>query len=187
MRRSSQDAQTLSTLSGPVANLLSMPLTPTPRLALAATRISRRAFWRWFGRLEHERLEFKRSCANLQESVVAMAMNAGGVIVVGIGDDRVITGCVLDQEALDRIAFVAHETGVPVRARELRVGGTPVVTIAVPRLTDRVVTTSDGRILRRLGSANQPLRGEAVARFVLGRCAPVPATRAAGPDARRSA
>jgi hypothetical protein len=62
-----------------------------------------------------------------------------------------------------------------------------VVTIAVPRLADRVVTTSDGRILRRLGSANQPLRGEAVARFVLGRCAPVPATRAAGPDARRSA
>jgi ATP-dependent DNA helicase RecG len=171
MRRSSQGAQTLSTLSGPAANLLSMPLTPVPRLALGSNRVSRRAFWRWFGRLEHERLEFKRSPASLQESVVAMAMNAGGVILVGVGDDRTITGCALDQAALDRIAFVAHETGVPVQARELRVAGTPVVMIAVPRVTDRVVTTSDGRILRRLGSANQPLRGEAVARFVLARCA----------------
>src|SRR4051812_32335860 len=142
-----------------------------PSLVLAPQRISRRRFWRRFGRLEHERLEFKRSPASLQESVVAMAMNAGGVILVGVGDDRTISGCALDQPALDRIAFVAHETGVAVEARELRVGGTPVVMIAVPRVADRVVTTSDGRILRRLGSANQPLRGEAVARFVLGRCA----------------
>jgi ATP-dependent DNA helicase RecG len=148
-----------------------MSLTPVPRLALASSRMSRRAFWRRFGRVEHERLEFKRSCANLQESVVAMAMNAGGVIMVGIGDDRAIIGCALDQAALDRIAFVAHETGVPVRARQLRVGGRPVVTVVVPHVGDRIVTTSDGRILRRLGSANQPLRGDAVARFVLARCA----------------
>lgn len=147
-----------------------MSLVPVPRLALAPKRLSRRAFWRRFGRLEHERLEFKRSPASLQESVVAMAMNAGGVILVGVGDDRRITGCALDQAALDRIAFVAHETGVPVRVRTLHVGRTPVVMIAVPRVGDRVVTTSDGRILCRRGSANQPLRGDAVARFVLQRC-----------------
>jgi ATP-dependent DNA helicase RecG len=152
------------------ANLLSMSPLSVPRLALAAERMSRRAFWRRFGRLEHERLEFKRSPANLQESVVAMSMNAGGVILVGVGDDRSIPGCALDQAALDRIAFVAHETGVPVRLRTLHVSGTPVVMLAVPPVTDRVVTTSDGRILRRLGSANQPLRGDAVARFVLARC-----------------
>lgn len=140
-----------------------------PRLAIAPERMSRRAFWRRFGRLEHERLEFKRSPASLQESVVAMSMNAGGTILVGIADDRSVVGWPLDQAALDRVAFVAHETGVPVRVRELLVRGTPVLMIAVPRVGDRVVTTSDGRILRRLGSANQPLRGEAVARFVRAR------------------
>ncbi len=146
------------------------PLPTVPRLALTAERMSRRAFWRRFGRLEHERLEFKRSPLNLQESVVGMSMNAGGIIVIGVADDRRIAGCELDQVALDRIAFVAHETGVPVQLRSLEVSGTPVVVIAVPRVTDRIVTTSDGRILRRVGSANQPLRGDAVARFVLARC-----------------
>jgi ATP-dependent DNA helicase RecG len=147
-----------------------MQATRIRRLALAPQRMSRRAFWRRFGRLEHERLEFKRSPVALQESVVAMAMQTGGVILVGVGDDRRITGCALDQAALDRIGFVAHETGVAVTARTLLVGGTPVVMVVVPRVRDRVVTTSDGRILRRLGSANQPLRGDAVARFVLARC-----------------
>jgi len=128
--------------------------------------MSPRRFWRRFGRLEHERLEFKRSTASLQESVVAMSMNSGGVILVGVADDRRLTGCRLDQPALDRIAFVAHETAVPVKVRILDVGRTPVIMITVPAVGDRVVTTSDGRILRRLGSANQPLRGDAVTRFV---------------------
>ena len=147
-----------------------MTRSPIPRLALAPERMSRRRFWRRFGRLEHERLEFKRSTASLQESVVAMSMNAGGVILVGVSDDRRLTGCALDQLALDRIAFVAHETAVAIETRVLDVGGTPVLMIAVPAVGDRVVTTSDGRILRRLGSANQPLRGDAVSRFVLERC-----------------
>jgi ATP-dependent DNA helicase RecG len=161
-------------MSGPsatAANLLSMPRSPIPRLALDPERMSRRRFWRRFGRLEHERLEFKRSPAALQESVVAMSMNAGGVILVGVSDDRRLTGCALDQPTLDRIAFVAHETGVAVRVRELEVAGTPVLMIAVPAVDGRVVTTSDGRILQRRGSANQPLRGDAVARFVLARVA----------------
>jgi predicted HTH transcriptional regulator len=161
----------MSAPSGRAANLLSMPFPVIPQPSFGPRRMSRRGFWRRFGRLEHERLEFKRSPANLQESVVAMSMNAGGVILVGVGDDRRITGCPLDQAALDRVGFVAHETGVPVRVRMLDVSGTPVMMVAVPRVGDRVVTTSDGRILRRLGSANQPLRGDAVSRFVLERLA----------------
>src|SRR3954453_4741871 len=145
-----------------------------PSLVLAPQRISRRRFWRRFGRLEHERLEVKRSPAALQESVVAISVNAGGVILVGVSDDRTLTGSPLDQAALDRIAFVAHETGVALDVHALEVAGTPGVMIRVPRVRDRVVTTSDGRILRRLGSANQPLRGDAVTRFVLARCGPAP-------------
>ena len=161
----------MSALSGVTANLLSMTLPSIPRLALAPRRLSRRRFWRSFGRLEHERLEFKRTPDGLQESVVAMSMHAGGVIIVGVADDRRLVGCPLDQAAVDRIAFVAHETGVALQPRRLVVGRTPVVMIRVPRVHDRVVTTSDGRILRRLGSANQPLRGDAVKRFVLERFA----------------
>ena len=134
--------------------------------------MSARAFWRRFGRLEHERLEFKQSVHRLHESVVAMAMGTGGVVVVGVSDDRRLTGCAADQLTLDRIAQVAHETQVDVRVQPLVVRGTPVLAIAVPPVRDRIVTTPDGRILRRLGSANQPVRGDAVARFVRARFAP---------------
>jgi ATP-dependent DNA helicase RecG len=139
---------------------------PAPRLPAPPARMSRRAFWRRYGRLEHERLEFKRSSHHVLESIVAMAMGHGGVIVLGVGDDRSLVGCEVDQPTLDRIALVAHETQVGVEVRPVRVGGTPLTLVLVPAVRDRIVTTPDGRILRRLGSANQPLRGDAVARFV---------------------
>jgi ATP-dependent DNA helicase RecG len=135
----------------------------------SASRMTRRAFWRRYGRLEHERLEFKRSVAHLQESVVAMAMSAGGVVIVGVADDRRLLGCRHDQETLDRIAHVAHETQVELAVRPLVVGRVPLLAVAVPAVSGRIVTTPDGRILRRLGSFNQPLRGDAVARFVRAR------------------
>jgi predicted HTH transcriptional regulator len=144
---------------------------PKPR----ARRMTRRAFWRRFGRLEHEGLEFKSSAARLQESVVAMAMARGGTILIGISDDRRLVGHPLDQEVLDRIALVAHETQVELDVRCLRAGGIAIVAIGVPAVRHRVVTTSDGRILRRLGSANQPVRGDAVARLVQSRNGEAPA------------
>jgi ATP-dependent DNA helicase RecG len=135
-------------------------------LSLGVESMSERAFWRRFGRLEHEHVEFKRSANQLQDSVVAMAMSSGGVILIGVSDDRRVVGCHVDQRTLDQIATVAHETQVDVDVRPLRVGRTPVVAVMVPAVADRIVTTSDGRILRRLGACNQPLRGDAVARFV---------------------
>jgi predicted HTH transcriptional regulator len=139
------------------------------RIPLRTRRLSARAFWRRYGRLEHERLEFKRSAQRVHESVVAMAMAGGGTIVLGVADDRRLVGCAPDQGTLDRIALVAHETQVDVAARPLRVGRVVLTLIVVPAVCDRIVTTPDGRILRRLGSANQPLRGDAVARFVRAR------------------
>ena len=129
-------------------------------------RMSVRAFWRRFGRLEHERLEFKRSALRLHESIVAMAMGSGGLVVLGVTDDRRLAGCPPDQGTLDRIAAVAHETQVAVTVHPLVVGGTPLVVVAVPAICERIVTTPDGRILRRLGSSNRPVCGDAVARLV---------------------
>jgi ATP-dependent DNA helicase RecG len=138
------------------------------RIPVRPARMSRRAFWRRYGRLEHERLEFKSSPARLGESVVAMAMTDGGTILVGVSDDRRVVGLTCEQEARDRIADVANETQVDVRVRRLRVGGALVLAVSVPVVRPRVVTTPDGRLLRRVGSTNQPLRGEGVVRFLQG-------------------
>jgi ATP-dependent DNA helicase RecG len=145
------------------------------RSLLPITPLSRRAFWRRFGRIEHEQLEFKRSANHVQESVAAMAMARGGTILIGVTDDRRIVGCEPVQPALDRLTMVAYETDVELEVRLLRVARVLVAMVLVPAIEDRVVTTPDGRVLRRLGSTNQPLRGDAIARFIRAR------------DARRSA
>jgi ATP-dependent DNA helicase RecG len=146
-----------------------MTTAPAARAAPARfrrRRLSRRAFWRRYGGIEHERLEFKASGNHLCESVVAMAMTAGGTILVGVSDDRRLTGRLPVQRTLDQIAAVAHETGVELAVHAFTVAGADVLAVAVPDVAPRVVTTPDGRLLRRVGSANQPLRGDAVARFV---------------------
>jgi ATP-dependent DNA helicase RecG len=130
-----------------------------------------RAFWRRLGRLEHERLEFKRSANHLSEAIPAMAMSEGGLIVIGVSDERRLVGRALDQETLDRITAAACECGVEVRVRAVKVGRVPLTLVLVPAVRDRIVTTADGRLLRRIGATNQPLRGDAVSRFVRARLA----------------
>jgi predicted HTH transcriptional regulator len=147
-------------------------LVESPRFR--CRRLSRRAFWRRFGRIEHERLEFKSSANHLRESIVAMAMTAGGTILVGVSDDRALTGGAVTQRTLDQIAAAAQETDVELGVTALSVGGATVLVVSVPDVWPRVVTTPDGRLLRRVGSANQPLRGEAVARFLRARAAASP-------------
>jgi ATP-dependent DNA helicase RecG len=141
---------------------------PLPRDGAA---LRPRAFWRMLGRLEHERLEFKRSPIRLREAIPAMAMSEGGAIVIGVSDDRELVGRALDQETLDRITAAACECGVDVEVRAVSVGRVPLVLVLVPAVRDRIVTTADGRLLRRVGATNQPLRGDAVSRFVRARIA----------------
>jgi ATP-dependent DNA helicase RecG len=130
-----------------------------------------RAFWRLVGRLEHERLEFKRSANHLRDAIAAMAMSEGGAIVLGVSDERELVGRPLDQETLDRITAAACECGVDVSVRAIAVGRVPLTLVLVPAVRDRIVTTPDGRLLRRIGSSNQPLRGDALGRFVRARIA----------------
>ena len=158
-------------LSGGSAKLLSMTTLRIRPDRHRRRRMTRRAFWRRFGRVEHEQLEFKASANHLLESVVAMAMTRGGTILIGVSDDRRLVGCAGGQAELDRIALVAHEAQVELATSRLRVGGAEVLAVDVPAVAGRVVTTPDGRLLRRLGGTNQPLRGDAVARFVRARAA----------------
>jgi predicted HTH transcriptional regulator len=130
------------------------------------TTLDEAAFWSRFGRLEHERLEFKASANNLREVIPAMAMTAGGHIVLGVTDERRLAGCALDQRTLDAIMRRAQEAGVDVEVEPLVVGRRELTVVRVPKVSDRIVTTSDGRLLYRVGSDNLPLRGDHLGRFV---------------------
>ena len=140
-------------------------------------------FWRLFGRREHERLDFKRGVpSDVRDAIPAMAMTDGGMIVCGVADDRSITGCPLSQNTQDRITRYAAECGVEVRLREIAITSPPTRTdppcqspasepilltiCAVPEVRERIVTTPNGRLLRRVGGDSLPLRGDAMARFV---------------------
>ncbi len=138
-----------------------------PRSSEILEQLTPDAFWRRFGRIEHEGLDFKRGVPkDVLDTIPAMAMTEGGVIVCGVNDQREITGCQLSQNTLDRITRFANECGVRVRVRQIEVGETPVVLVDVPRIEGRIVTTPNGRLLRRVGGDCQPMRGDALARFV---------------------
>ncbi|MYK88316.1 MAG: hypothetical protein F4018_08190 [Acidobacteria bacterium] len=138
-----------------------------PRIADIPQQLSPKAFWDLFGRLEHAELDFKRGVpADIRDTIAAMAMTHGGLIVHGVDDRRVIVGCPLSQNTQDRITRIATECGVDVQLLALTVGDLELTVCAVPEIRGRIVTTPDGRLLRRVGGDSQPLRGDAMARFV---------------------
>ena len=127
-------------------------------------------FWEFFGRRERIGLDFKRGVnKGLLVAIPAMAMTSGGYVIHGVDDDRSIVGCPLTQRTQDRILRYAAECDVQVRVRSIRVGGMELTITCVPEITGRIVTTPDGRLLRRVGGDSLPLRGDALRRFVLAR------------------
>jgi ATP-dependent DNA helicase RecG len=140
-----------------------------PRLSELPNEISGDEFWALFGDMEYERLDFKESASYLKDIIPAMAMTLGGIVICGISDTRQIIGCPWGQKTLDKVARAGHETGVDVQARPLVVDGQELTIVAIPEVRDHIVTTTDGRLLRRVGSDNQPLRGDALGRFVRAR------------------
>ena len=146
-------------------------MNPPPRLDAIPSSLTEAEFWCLFGRREHEALDFKRGVPkDIAETIPAMAMTNGGLIVHGVADDRQIVGCPLSQNTQDRITRIAAECGVDVQLREVAIGGQrdgKLLTIsAVPEVRGRIATTPDGRLLRRVGGDSQPLRGDALAHFV---------------------
>ena len=140
------------------------------RLSDIATQLTADAFWRLFGDREHESLDFKRGVPrDILSTIPAMAMTDGGLIVHGVQDDRTIVGCELSQNTADRITRFANECGVEVQFAEIAVDDLKLTVTAVPEIRGRIVTTPDGRLLRRIGGDSLPLRGDAMARFVLER------------------
>jgi ATP-dependent DNA helicase RecG len=140
-----------------------------PRLSKVPEELTEDEFWDLFGRMEHQALDFKESPNHLTAIIAAMAMTDGGIVAVGVSDQREIVGCPLDQKTQDKIVRTAHSCGVDVQLKEIGVGGRPLTIIAIPEIRGHIVTTPDGRLLRRVGSDNQPLIGDALGRFVFAR------------------
>ena len=142
-------------------------MATVPRFGDIPQRLATDEFWSLFGRLEHEQLDFKRGVpADVRDTIASMAMTHGGLIVHGVDDGRNVIGCPLSQNTQDRITRIALECGVDVQIREVEVGELRLTICAVPEVRGRIVTTPDGRLLRRVGGDAQPLRGDAMARFV---------------------
>ncbi len=130
-------------------------------------RLTLKEFRNLFGEVEHEMLDFKRGVPDdVLDTIPAMAMTHGGLIVHGVNDQREVVGCPLSQNTQDRIQRFAMECGVEVRVRPLRVGESELTITGVPEVRGRIVTTPNGRLLRRVGGDSQPLRGDSLARFV---------------------
>ena len=138
-----------------------------PQLGEVPPSLTGDAFWELFGRIEHAQLDFKRGVStDVRDTIAAMAMSEGGLIVHGVDDQRHIVGCPLSQNTQDRITRIAMECGVDIQVREVAVADVGLTITAVPAVRGRIVTTPDGRLLRRVGGDSQPLRGDALARFV---------------------
>lgn len=113
---------------------------------------------------EHERLELKTGTSRkrLQESFVALSNAAGGVILIGVTDDRRVVGRLRDQGTDDDIHGAAHDAHNVGRYEigELSVGSVRIIAVTVQPRNDEVAATSDGRILVRRGSHNRAAVGQ---------------------------
>lgn len=125
-------------------------------------------FWAHFGTVEHIQLDFKIRPDGLADTLVSMANAEGGVIVIGVSDDRTLRGIADLQRTLDKIddeIHAAHMLITPVVERRV-IQRRELVFVLVPRQVVGVAQTSGGRVLRRSGSRNRPLVGDALLAFV---------------------
>lgn len=141
---------------------------PAPEIASTYTKEEFHALVR----METSTLELKTGAGQgLQDVLVAFSNTDGGVILIGVDDDRKIVGRRLDQATDDRIhqaAAAAHDVG-RYEIREIVADGKPVVAIDVKRREEGFSQTSDGRILVRRGGRNEALIGPAAWEFLSGR------------------
>ena len=108
-------------------------MASVPGIGDIPRQLSPKEFWALFGHLEHEGLDFKRGVpADIRDTIAAMAMTHGGLIVHGVDDQRALVGCPLSQNTQDRITRIATECGVDVQLRPIVVGDVELTICAVP-------------------------------------------------------
>lgn len=115
-------------------------------------------------------VEFKRgsSAVQLQATAVAFSNATGGVLIVGVTDDREIYGYSPTPGAIDAIHEAlssAHDLG-RYEIHALDVDGVTVAVISIARREEGFAQTSNGRVLVRRGSRDDAPIGSALQAFI---------------------
>jgi len=119
---------------------------------------------------ESEFVERKKGIGTgpLQEAIVAFSNTAGGVILIGVGDDGRLHGRELTQGTEDAIHEVFAVVVDPGRyeLHALDVAGTPVTIVSVSRRLEGFSQTSNGRVVVRRGTRKVALLRDDLRRFI---------------------
>jgi ATP-dependent DNA helicase RecG len=122
---------------------------------------------------EGDFFELKTGTGNqpLQDAITAFSNADGGVIFIGVKDDRTVVGRELTQGTLDAIHQAARDVRDPGRfaVRQITVGQRPVVLLSIARRINGFAQTSNGRVLTRRGSFKVALFGDELRRLLVER------------------
>ena len=115
-------------------------------------------------------MEFKTGIGNgpLQSTAVAFSNADGGIVLVGVADDGMLTGRALNAGTTDAIHTAlgaAHDLG-RYELLAVDVEGTPVTVVAIARREEGFAQTSNGRVLVRRGTLDMPIFGADLQRLI---------------------
>jgi ATP-dependent DNA helicase RecG len=116
------------------------------------------------GQREGKRLEFKRDLTStrpLLRTLCAFANSAGGVLVIGVDDDRTVRGIVDPLDVESRLANATYDSISPRLVPEIdivpwRSTHLVVVTVHLSSARPHRLNTDGDRVYVRLGSSNRP-------------------------------
>jgi ATP-dependent DNA helicase RecG len=119
---------------------------------------------------ESELVEFKSGIGAkaIQEAVTAFSNTEGGVLIIGVDDDGVITGRELTQSAEEAInqAIAEIRNSGQYAIHRVLVDDRPVIVVSVASRVEGFAQTSSGRILVRRGPSNIALFDSDLLQFV---------------------
>lgn len=104
----------------------------------------------------------------LQDTAVAFSNSRGGVMLLGVKDDRSVAGLPHTQHVNDRVHHALGAVRNPGRyaVQALMVGDREITVLSVERRVEGFAQTSSGRILVRVGPRNIALFDAELTRFV---------------------
>ncbi len=118
---------------------------------------------------EGQHVEFKTGVGTdpIQDTAVAFSNADGGVMLIGVRDDRKVVGRPLDAGTEDAIHQAIGNARDPGRygLTQLEVDGRPVCVISVARRREGFAQTSGGVVKVRRGTRDDPLFGVELVRF----------------------
>lgn len=111
----------------------------------------------------------KDIATNISQTLVAFANADGGELLVGVEDNGEITGLagfsekeyeILESAPVNRVH--ASTPLPPVRKRKIKIDGKDILYFSVPKSTEYIHITSDGRCLQRRDLESVPVAAEAI-------------------------